>query len=154
MGQLHYFKKDRNYKSGFFHPRHPEKLLGNDKFAIYRSSLELKYFRILDENPYVEKWGSEEIVVPYEFANQWHKYYVDLVVFFKCGDELKKFWIELKPYSKCSPPTKSPRKKEKTYMMECFTWAKNQAKWRSAEEYAKKAGCEFRILTEKDLEKS
>lgn len=37
-------------------------------------------------------------------------------------------------------------------LYEAKQWAKNQAKWKYASDYAKKNGWEFHILTEKDLE--
>lgn len=151
MGELKLLKRDRNYKQGYFYPFNKDKLLGNHDYVIYRSALELKYYRILDNNPNVVKWGSEEIVVPYRFNNAWHRYYIDLVVFLKMGDEIKKLLIELKPYKQTQPPKDSPRKKRKTYLYDCKMWAMNQAKWDAAKMLAEKAGCEFKILTEKEI---
>lgn len=151
MGDLALTHRNKNFKQGYYRPEHPEKLLGKKDYVIYRSGLELSYFRILDKNPNVVRWGSEEIVIPYRYNDSWHKYYIDLVVFLKVGDELKKMLIELKPYKQTIQPVDSKRKKRSTFMNECLTWHKNCAKWDSAREYAKKARCEFKILTEKDL---
>lgn len=151
MGELRLLKRDRNYKQGYYYPINKDKLLGKHGYAIYRSALELKYYRILDNNPNVVKWGSEEIVVPYKFENTWHRYYIDLVVFLKMGNEIKKLLIELKPYKQTQPPKNSNRKKRQTYLYECKMWAMNQAKWESAKKFAIKSGCEFRILTEKEV---
>ena len=151
MGRLGLSKHNPQFKQGIYRPKNTEKLLGKLPYAIYRSGLELSYFRILDENPNVVRWGSEELVIPYQFQNTWHKYFIDLVVFFKVGNELKKMMIELKPYRQTIEPKNSKRKKKETYMGECFMYAKNCAKWNAAREYGKKIGCEFKILTEKDL---
>lgn len=151
MGELKLSHRNKSYKQGYYYPKHPEKLLGNHKHAIYRSGLELSYFRILDANPQVVKWGSEEVIIPYYFNNKWHKYYVDLVVFLQQGPILKKLFIELKPYKQTQMPKNSPRKKPQNYMYECYEWNKNNAKWASAKEFARRTGCEFHILTEKDL---
>ena len=151
MGSLN-LQRNTNYKQGFFYPRNLGKFVGKDNKAIYRSGLELDYFRILDKNPNVIKWGSEEVVIPYFFENKWHKYYVDLFVIFKNGDKLNKYFIELKPYSQTIEPKVNKRKKQMTMLYEAKQWAKNQAKWKAATDYAKKNGWEFHILTEKDLE--
>ena len=151
MGSLN-LNRNTNYKQGFFYPRNLDKFVGKENKAIYRSGLELEYFRILDKNPNVLKWGSEEVVVPYFFENKWHKYYVDLFVVFKFGESVKKYFIELKPYAQTIEPKVSKRKKQMSMLYEAKQWAKNQAKWKAATDYAKKNGWEFHILTEKDLE--
>jgi hypothetical protein len=151
MGSLN-LNRNTNYKQGFFYPRNLDKFVGKENKAIYRSGLELEYFRILDKNPNVLKWGSEEVVVPYFFENKWHKYYVDLFVVFKFGESVKKYFIELKPYAQTVEPKVSKRKKQMSMLYEAKQWAKNQAKWKAATDYAKKNGWEFHILTEKDLE--
>ena len=151
MGSLN-LNRNTNYKQGFFYPRNLDKFVGKENKAIYRSGLELEYFRILDKNPNVLKWGSEEVVVPYFFENKWHKYYVDLFVVFKFGESVKKYFIELKPYAQTVEPKVSKRKKQMSMLYEAKQWAKNQAKWKAAQSYAEKNGWEFHILTEKDLE--
>ena len=151
MGSLN-LNRNTNYKQGFFYPRNLDKFVGKENKAIYRSGLELEYFRILDKNPNVLKWGSEEVVVPYFFENKWHKYYVDLFVVFKFGESVKKYFIELKPYAQTVEPKVSKRKKQMSMLYEAKQWAKNQAKWKAATDFAKKNGWEFHILTEKDLE--
>lgn len=143
--------RNRNFKQGYYKPKNPDKLLGDKDYAIYRSGLELKYFRLLDNNPNVLKWGSEELVVPYFFNDKWHKYYIDLFVLLKNGDQIKKMFIELKPFAQTKEPVNSKRKKPATYMRECFMWQQNQAKWQSAKKQPRIPGCEFHILTEKDL---
>lgn len=129
-----------------------DKFVGKERRAVYRSGLELDYFKILDKNPNVVKWGSEEVIVPYFYENKWHKYYVDLFVIFESKGQLKKYFIELKPYSQTVEPKISKRKKQMSMLYEARQWAKNQAKWKAASAYAEKNGWEFHILTEKDLE--
>ena len=151
MGSLN-LNRNTKFKQGFFYPRNLDKFVSKDNKAIYRSGLELDYFRLLDKNPNVLKWGSEEVVIPYFFDNKWHKYYVDLFVVFKFGESVKKYFIELKPYSQTIEPKVSKRKKQMSMLYEAHQWAKNQAKWKAATDFAKKNGWEFHILTEKDLE--
>ena len=151
MGSLN-LQRNTKFKQGFFYPKNLDKFVSKDNKAVYRSGLELDYFRILDKNPNVLKWGSEEVIVPYFFDNKWHKYYVDLFVVFKFGESVKKYFIELKPYSQTIEPKMSKRKKQMSMLYEAHQWVKNQAKWKAATDYAKKNGWEFHILTEKDLE--
>lgn len=89
--------------------------------------------------------------MPYFFKNGWHKYYIDLFVILKSGDEIKKLFIELKPFVQTKMPKNSKRKNPANYMYECYMWEQNQAKWKSAKEYAEKNDCEFHVLTEKDI---
>ena len=98
MGQLALNGRNKKFKQGIYKPKNPDKFWGKDGYAIYRSGLELNYFRILDANPNVLKWGSEEVVVPYIFEGKQHNYFIDIFVIFKSGEEIKKFIIELKPY--------------------------------------------------------
>ena len=151
MGELK-LNRNKNYKQGYFYPSNPEKFVSKERYAVYRSGLELDYFKILDKNPNVLKWGSEEIVIPYFFEGKWHKYYVDLFVIFKNGNKLVKYLVELKPHKQTQEPVWSKRRKESTYLYECFQWQQNKAKWQAALEVAKKNDFEFKILTEKDLE--
>lgn len=151
MGSLN-LHRNSNYKQGFFYPQNLQKFVGKERRAVYRSGLELDYFKLLDKNPNVVKWGSEEVVVPYFFQNKWHKYYVDLFVIFESKGQLKKYFIELKPYSQTVEPKYNKRKKQMSMLYEAKQWAKNQAKWKAAHSYAEKNGWEFHILTEKDLE--
>lgn len=148
MGELG-LNRNRHFRQGVFVPKNKEKFDGEQ--AIYRSGLELKYFKKLDENPNVIKWGSENVVVPYFFENKWHKYYIDLYVVFKVGDKIKKFFIEIKPQEQVEQPQIGRFNKQERYLKECATWQKNLTKWKYAKEYAEKNGFEFHVLTERDV---
>ena len=58
--------------------------------------------------------------------------------------------IEVKPLRQCMEP-KRQKKKTRGYIYEVREYAKNQAKWKAAEEYCLDRGLEFKILTEKEL---
>ena len=47
--------------------------------------------------------------------------------------------------------TKTSKKKTRGYIYEVREYAKNQAKWKAAEEYCLDRGLEFKILTRKEL---
>lgn len=145
-------KKDPRFNQGIYKPKNKEKFIG--KYAIYRSGLELKFFRFCDENPNVIKWGSENIKIPYysKVDKMVHHYYVDNYVEIKEGENLQKYLIEIKPFSQTKPPTPSKRKKKTTVIYEQNQWIINsEGKWPAAEDFCKKRGWKFLILTEQEL---
>ena len=44
-----------------------------------------------------------------------------------------------------------PKRKTKAYIYEVVEYAKNQAKWKAAEEWCLDRGYEFKVLTENEL---
>jgi hypothetical protein len=50
----------------------------------------------------------------------------------------------------CVPPPK-PKRQTKKYLNEAFEYAKNQAKWKAAEDYCADRMWEFKVMTEKEL---
>lgn len=145
------FKKDDRYVQGIYRPINKSKFVG--EYAIFRSSLERKFFLWADNNPNVLEWGSENIIVPYvsPLDNRAHRYYVDNYVVLKEGSNIVKYLIEIKPYKQTFKPTVSKRKKKSTILHEQTQWIINQAKWEAAELFAKKKGYKFIKITEKEL---
>jgi hypothetical protein len=143
--------RDPRFKQGVFKPKHPQKFVG--KFAVYRSSFELKFMRWADNNPNVLEWSSEQIIVPYvsPVDGRAHRYYVDNFVVIREGDVVKRYLVEIKPFGQTQPPKPSKRKKPATMLYEQTQWIINQAKWAAAREFARKKHAEFIILTEKEL---
>ena len=138
------------YRQGVFTPKNKEKFIGTS--AMFRSGLELRFMRFCDNNPNVIKWSSENVIIPYisPFDNKTHRYYVDNFVMIKEDNEVKKYLIEIKPSRQTKPPT-TKYKKKKHLIYEQKQWVINSCKWKAAVEYAKRTGCEFKIITEKDL---
>ncbi len=135
---------------GKFHPSRPEKWIGD---IYYRSSIEFRYFRKLEENPAVIGLASEEIVVPYisPVDGKPHRYFVDLWIKTKQKDgSIKTFIAEIKPEVETQPPKKLKYITE-NYKRRVITYAINQAKWETARKYASKRGWHFIILTENML---
>lgn len=109
--------------------------------------------RYLDENEYVLQWASEEIAIPYisPVDNRPHRYFPDFIVVAKIGEgRTKTMMLEVKPQHQTKEPKVQSRKTRK-YLTEVTTWAVNQAKWKSAEEYCLDRGWEFKLITEKEL---
>lgn len=145
------FKRDDRFVQGIYTPINKKKFIG--KFAIFRSSLERKFFLWADLNPNVLEWGSENIIVPYisPIDENWHRYYVDNYVVLKEGCNIVKYLVEIKPFKQTIKPTISKRKKQSTMLYEQTQWVINQAKWEAAEKFANKKGYKFIKITEKEL---
>ena len=142
-----------SYK-GKYIPNNPKKYKGNPSQVIYRSLWERKVMVYCDRNDKVIEWGSEEVIVPYRspWDGKIHRYFPDfyMKVEQKSGN-VKKFLIEVKPKSQCKSPVKNPKRKTRNWYKQVKAWGINQAKWKSAEEYCKDKGMEFKILTEDHL---
>jgi len=145
-------KRDKRYKQGTYRPQNQDKFIGKE--AIFRSGIELKFFRFCDNNPNIVKWGSECIVVPYfdPETNRQRKYHIDNYVEIKEGDIIKKYLVEIKPFKQTQEPKVTKKRKKAHLLYEQSQWVTNsQGKWPAAREFAKKHEMEFIIITEKDL---
>ena len=144
-------KRDKRFKQGKYIPKNQDKFLGTE--AVFRSGLELKFFRFCDNNPNVIKWGSENVKIQYydTLKKKNRMYYIDNFVMIKEGDDVKKYLVEIKPYKQTQPPKESKRKKKSNLLYEKVQYKNNCDKWESAKKYAKRAGMEFIIITEKEL---
>lgn len=143
----------RKYRQGRFRPKNPEKYKGDPKNIIYRSSWEFKLLKDMDENPNVLEYSSEELIIPYISPKDMktHRYFPDMFMKVKTLDgEIKNYLLEVKPKIQTKPPEKK-KKITKTFINESITFAVNQAKWKAAQEFCKKHGWIFRIVTEDDL---
>lgn len=140
----------RKYRQGIFTPKSGDKFIGNK--AVYRSGLELKFFRFCDDNKNILKWSSENVVVPYvsPVDGRVHRYFVDNYIMVKEGNNIKNYLVEIKPFRQTKPPATKYKKKQHL-LYEQKQWAINTSKWESAKKYAKQKGWEFIIITEKDL---
>lgn len=137
---------------GRFIPKNPEKYIGNAKNVLFRSSWELHIMKFFDSNPAIVKWSSEELAIPYinpiaVAAGQIKisRYFPDFIVWYKDNTgNIKQEIIEIKPYRETIlVPGANEREK--------LTYTVNIAKWKAAEDFAKKHGIKFKILTEKSI---
>ena len=134
-------------------PIYPSKYQGNAKYIICRSSWERKFCQWCDMNNSIISWASEEFSIPYVSPkdNRVHKYYPDYLIKVKEKDDrIKTYVVEVKPYKQTRPP-KTPKRKTKSYLTECVTYAVNQAKWKAAKEFCEDHRIEFKVVTEKEL---
>jgi hydroxymethylpyrimidine pyrophosphatase-like HAD family hydrolase len=136
-----YQRKRSKFKQGVFYPKNPDKfkqpidetMNSTNGGMVYRSSWELAFAKYLDQSDNVIMWSSEPFAIKYLHPNdnKLHRYYIDFV--FK-DKENNKFLIEIKPKSQSNNPI-------------------NQAKWKSAKQYAEKINATFLVITEKELKK-
>lgn len=96
-----------------------------NKEVIYRSSYELAYYKILDEDNTVKNWEAECIRIPYLFEGKMHTYFPDLLI---NGNEIH----EIKPVNLIKHP-------------------KNIAKQEAAEKFCLDRNWKYVYITEEDI---
>ena len=141
-----------SYK-GIFKPSFSQKYIGDSKNIIYRSLWELKFMNYCDKNENVLKWSSEEIWIPYvsPIDNRVHKYFPDFFIKYKdVNENIKESLVEIKPKRQVAGP-KAVKRVTQKQMYEIKEFAKNQAKWKAAEEFCADRKWKFQILTEDHL---
>jgi len=141
-----------SYK-GIYKPSYPEKYLGDFKNIVYRSLWERKFMVYCDTNENILKWASEEIYIPYisPLDNRIHKYFPDFYIKYKdTNNNIKESLVEIKPKRQVNGPNLNKRVTKKQ-MYETLEFAKNQAKWKAAEEFCEDRRWSFQILTEDNL---
>ena len=134
---------------GKYKIKKPEKYLGDYHKVTYRSRWEREAFKFLEGHNRVKFWASEEIKIPYyDWRGTKHTYWPDL--YFEMVDG-SKWLVEIKPASQTRPPTNA---KHKRFVREQMRWKTNEAKWTAAKDFCDRAGLNWRIWTEKDLNKT
>lgn len=140
----------KNFKQGWFTPKHPEKYVGDVTKIRYMSSYELEMHEFLDNNVNVLRWSSEEISISYikPTDGKLHKYYPDYWVEYRTrtGDIVQEI-IEVKPKQQ----TRTPRSNSKHSLYEQLTFAVNVAKWKAAQAFCDAHGIKFRVITERSI---
>lgn len=138
---------------GKFRPSNTKKYRGNPSNIIYRSLWERKFMVYCDLNENILEWGSEEIVIPYRspLDSRVHRYFPDFYIKVReKNGNVQRYIIEIKPKRQCKEP-KVQKEKTKKYIYEVTEYAKNQAKWKTAEDYCEDRKWQFKVLTEDDL---
>ena len=141
-----------SYK-GRYRPSNPKKYRGDSSNIIYRSLWERKFMVYCDNHSKILEWGSEEIALPYRspIDNKIHRYYPDFYIKVReTNGKIKRYIIEIKPKKQTVEP-KVKKRKTKGYIYEVYEYARNQAKWKAAQEFCKDRMWEFKVLTEDEL---
>ena len=138
---------------GKYQPSYLQKYKGDPTNIVYRSLWERKFMVYCDTNDNILEWGSEQIALPYRspIDGKIHKYFPDFYIKVRENDgKIQKYIIEIKPKKQTIEP-KVQKRKTKGYIYEVTEWARNQAKWKAAEEFCEDRQWKFKVLTEEDL---
>ena len=133
-------------------PKNPQKYSGDPSAIVARSSWEVRFMNWCDMNSNVVKWASEELPIPYmsPVDGKPHRYFPDFIIKVKQKDgSIKTVMVEVKPHKETQPPT--PCRNKRVLMEQTATYMVNQAKWRAAEDFCRKKGWEFTVVTEYHL---
>jgi len=148
---------------GKFYPGNPDKYEGDVSNVIFRSGIELRLMKHLDESSSVIGWSSEEIIIPYMLydsktrKDKLHRYFMDFKATIQKKDGSQKTClIEVKPKVQCAAPIKPKNPKrakvaQARYERDIVTYVKNRTKWDAAEALCEKKGWQFVIMTEETL---
>jgi len=126
---------------------HPEKYVGK-KTPTYRSSWEWQFMHFCDNNPYVQKWASEAISIPYRcpITGKQTIYVPDF--FIQYIDKTGQMHVEL---IEVKPQNQTLREKVGRNKNNQIQYTRNVAKWRAAQAWCKQQGIKFRIVNENDI---
>ena len=139
--------------SGRYHPRHPEKYMGDANNIVYRSTWECRVMSYFDDNQAVIAWKSEEFSIPYydPVKAKFRRYFPDFWVKVRTKNgTTKEIIFEVKPKAQTKEP-KFQKKVTKKYITEVCNYGTNQAKWEAAQKYCAERNMEFHILTEDQI---
>ena len=151
----HFFKNkprltSSKFHQGIFKPKNPDKYAGDVNHILYRSGLELKWFKWFDIHPSILQWKCEETVIQYynPIKQKLSKYFLDVhIKYQKKTSQIREAIIEIKPLEQVKKPVQGKRK-TRSYQYTVTQYIVNEAKWNAAKEVANKNGIEFKILTE------
>lgn len=106
-----------------------------------------------DRNPYVIKWSSEPIPIPYmnPIDEKMHTYNVDFYIRYQHEEEVKEYLVEIKPETQHAKVPKRPeppitQKKLERYNRDLKTYIVNNAKFDHAKAYTATRGYEFLVV--------
>lgn len=135
------------FARGKFNLANPEKYIGNHQ-PTYRSGWEFQFMRFCDLDPRILKWASEAVKIPYKdpFTGRNTVYVPDFFIQYADKNGVMQVdLIEVKPQSQTVLERAGKNRSNQ------LQWAKNQVKWRAAQNWCSRQGIKFRVLTENDL---
>lgn len=135
------------FAQGKYKILNPEKYVGK-KSPTYRSSWEFHFMRFCDSNPYVQKWASEAISIPYRcpLTGKQTIYVPDFFVqYIDKNSKTHTEVIEVKPQNQ------TLRERVGNNRNNQIQFVRNIAKWRAAQSWCKTQGIKFRVINEQDL---
>lgn len=125
----------------------PEKYVGK-KSPTYRSSWEFHFMKFCDGNPYVQKWASEAVSIPYKcpITGKQTIYVPDFFIqYLDKNSTVHTEIIEVKPQNQTLKEKVGQNRNNQ------IQYVRNVAKWRAAQAWCKSQGIKFRVINEQDL---
>lgn len=135
------------WRQGRFIPKNGEKYVGK-KAPRYRSSWEYMFMQVLDNNPAVQKWGSEVVKIPYidPLTGKRTVYVPDFIVVYQDQDNKGHAEvIEIKPMKETVMERAGKSAANRLAVV------KNKAKWMAATTWCRANGLQFKVYTEEQL---
>jgi len=160
---------------GYYKVQHPEKYIGDPTLIIYRSSWELSFLRWCDFSPSIIRFSSEPTKIPYydrvskleECKRQgldpnnpknWviKNYNIDFwIEIRKDENTTERIIVEIKPSNKLKKPIppgeNASLKEQRRFNIDAKEFLINEAKFESANAFAKKHNMRFCVFTENSL---
>jgi len=135
------------FSQGIYKIKNTEKYIGTHA-PRYRSSWELTFMLFCDNNPAIEKWGSECVKIPYRdpLTGKNTVYVPDFFIVYTDKNQKKHAEVvEIKPSNQMIKEKvgKNPYNQAQ--------YVKNMAKWEVASKWARNQGMTFRVINEHDL---
>ena len=135
-----------NFAQGKYQVKNPHKYIGKNQ-PKYRSGWELTFMMFCDNHDSVISWASEAIKIPYKnpFTGKQTVYVPDFFVMYqdKNGRKIAEV-VEIKPKKQSIIESKMNSRDRAVVVI-------NLAKWQAANQWCKRAGLKFRVLTEDQL---
>lgn len=136
----------RRWAQGEYVVRNPAKYVGKNR-PRYRSGWELSFMVFLDQNNHILQWASEAISIPYRhpLTGKQTIYVPDFFIQYRTRDNTTRAEIiEIKPKKQSIIESKMNSRDRAVVVI-------NLAKWQAANQWCKRAGLKFRVLTEDQL---
>lgn len=112
--------------------------------VIYRSGLELKFFRLFESVQDYLEWESEPALkIPYVFEDKTRQYNIDVRFIHKTHGE---YIAEIKPFIQTQFPNNP---ESRNFRKDKQVFEQNHAKWTAAKAFAERNNLKFCILTER-----
>ena len=139
-------RKRKKFSKGIYDPINPEKYIGTHPIR-YRSSWELVFMNVCDKHPSIKQWASESIKIPYRhpFTGKVTIYVPDFLIHY--DDKKGKSKVEV---IEIKPIKQTLSEKARGIQAKAIV-AINKAKWSAANQWCKRNGMVFRVMTEMDM---
>lgn len=134
------------FAQGVYVVKNPQKYAGKGS-PRYRSSWEWTFMNFCDNNDNIVQWASESIVIPYRhpITGKMTNYIPDFLVQYRDkNNTVVTEVVEIKPKKQSIVESKASNQNK-------MIIAVNYAKWDAASKWCKRAGINFRVITEDQI---